>query len=136
MWISLGRIRFNLQYQKLVLKSRLHRLGCLIFPSWHFIDNDSVCTTGNVLKLGEIYCYLEGDSIDIVRLDDIHLERGFLYCSLFFFLENKTITVRHTMLKGKNTTWKLMESEKYDEIVSMRLWQEVCCSNDILEFCF
>jgi hypothetical protein len=55
------------------------------FSSWYFIDNDCICTAGNVLNINRIYIYREGDNVDIVRLTNVHIERRYLYCSLFFF---------------------------------------------------
>jgi hypothetical protein len=89
-----------------------------------------------VLKLNNIYSYIEEGSIDIVRLIDVHFERGFLYCSLFFFSKNKIITVRQTMLKNKLVSWMLMDNKEFDEIMSRRLWQEVCNQDELLEFDF
>jgi hypothetical protein len=93
--------------------------------SWYYIDNGSICTTGKVLKLNKIYSYVDEGTIDIVRLNDVHIERGYLYCSLFFFSKNNIITVRQTMLKNKYILWRLMDNEEFDEIMSRRLWQEI-----------
>ena len=136
MWTLYYKINFFLHCQKRKLKARILRLGCYFYPSWFYIDNGSICTTGNVLKLNKIYSYIEEGTIDIVRLNDVHFERGFLYCSLFFFSKNKIITVRQTMLKGKHVSWKLMDNEEFDEIMSRRLWQEVCDQDELLEFDF
>ncbi len=122
--------------QKMKLKSLLLRLGSYFYPSWHYIDNDCICTTGKVLKLRKIYSFIEGGTIDIVRLNDVHLERGFLYCSLFFFSRNKIITLRQTMLKSKRVSWRLLDDEEYDEIMSRKLWQEVCDQDELLEINF
>lgn len=70
--------------------------------------------------------YKENGYVDIVRLIDVHIERGFLYCSLFFFSKNKIITVLQTMIKSKRVSWRLLDDEEYDEIMSIKLWQEVC----------
>lgn len=110
------------------------RLGCYLFSSWHYIDNKSILTTGKVLKLNRIYTYKEGDNVEIVRLTNVHLERRYLYCSLFFFSKNKIITVRQTMLKGAPVLWSLSGNNEFDEIMSRKLWQDVENFEDLLEF--
>src|SRR5665647_1279503 len=101
---------------------------------WYFIESDSICTTGKVLKINSLYTYKENGYVDIVRLTDVHIERGFLYCSLFFTSKNKIITVRQSLLKDVYIHWRLMDNEEYDELMSRRLWQEVNRKNDLLEF--
>jgi len=89
-----------------------------------------------VLKLNRIYTYREGVNVEIVRLTDVHLERRYLYCSLFFFSINKIITVRQTMLKDAPILWYLSDNRKFDEIMSIRLWNEVNKGEELLEFDF
>ena len=80
---------------------------------------------------------LEEDGVlEIVRLTDVHFERGYLFCSLFFFSKNQIATVRHTLLKGTKVAWRLMENIDYDELMSRRLWHEVSKTEDLLEFDF
>jgi len=131
-----NKTRYIILSQKMKLKSLLLRLGCYFYASWHYIDNDCICTTGKVLKLNKIYSFIEGGTIDIVRLNDVHLERGYLYCSLFFFSRNKIKTLRHTMLKSKRVSWRLLDDEEYDEIMSRKLWQEVCDQDELLDIDF
>ncbi len=114
----------------------LLRLGCHFFSSWYFIDNNCICTPGKVLKLDRIYTYKEGDNVDIVRLTDVHTERRYLYCSLFFFSMNKVINVRQTMLKDAPVIWSLSDNGEFDEIVSIRLWNAVNKEKELLEFDF
>ena len=117
-------------------KSLLLRLGCYFISSWYFIDSDCICTPGKVLKLDRIYTYKEGDNVEIVRLTDVHTERRYLYCSLFFFNMNKIITVRQTMLKDAAVIWSLSDNGEFDEIMSFRLWNEVNMEEELLEFDF
>ena len=112
------------------------RFGCYFFSSWYYLNNDSVLTTGKVLKLNRIYTYKEGENVDIVRLTNVHLERRFLYCSLFFFSRNKIITVRQTMLKDTPVLWCLFDDRDFDEVMSMRLWNDVNKGEELLEFDF
>ncbi|MBN2833633.1 MAG: hypothetical protein JXR48_01575 [Candidatus Delongbacteria bacterium] len=118
------------------IKGYLLRLGCHFFSSWYFIDSDFICTTGKVLKLDGIYTYKERDNLEIVRLTNIHTERRYLYCSLFFFSMNKIITVRQTILKGAPILWTLSDNREFDEVMSMRLWNEVSKDENLLEFEF
>lgn len=120
------KVRLYTLYLKEIIKGVLLRLGCHFLSSWYYIESDCICTTGKVLKLNSIYTYKENGYVDIVRLIDVHIERGFLYCSLFFFSKNKIITVLQTMIKSKRVSWRLLDDEEYDEIMSIKLWQEVC----------
>lgn len=117
-------------------KSLLLRLGCYFISSWYFIDSDCICTPGKVLKLDRIYTYKEGDNVEIVRLTNVHTERRYLYCSLFFFNMNKIITVRQTMLKDAPVIWSISENGEFDEIMSIRLWNAVNKEEELLEFIF
>ena len=112
------------------------RLGCYLFSSWYYIDNDGIISPGKVLKLDRIYTYREGENVEIVRLTNVHIERRYLYCSLFFFSRNKIITVRQTMLKGAPVLWTLSDNREFDEIMSIKLWNEVNKGEELLEFDF
>jgi hypothetical protein len=118
------------------MKGMLLRLGCTFNSKWHYLNHNSICTTGQVLKINSIYAYNEDSDIDIVRLTDVHIERGYLYFSLFFFSQNKIITVRHTLQKVTDVLWRLMDHEEFDEIMSRRLWNEVSKNEELLEFDF
>ncbi len=126
-------IYHSLKYR---VKSWLLRVGCWFHSSWFYIDNDSILTTGKVVKLDGIYTFKEDGDVDIVRLVDVHLERGYLYCSLFFFSRNKIITVRQTMLKGVPVLWTLSDNREFDEVMSIRLWNEANKGQELLEFDF
>ena len=112
------------------------RLGCNFISSWYYIETDSICTTGKVLKVNSLVTYQENGFIDIVRVTDVLIERGYLYCSLFFTSKNKIITVRHTLQKGTHVLWRLMDKEEYDELMSRKLWYEVTKHEELLEFDF
>jgi hypothetical protein len=132
----INKLNLFIQCQKEKLKEKFLRLGCHFISSWYYFDNGSICTIGKVLKLDKIYCYVDEDTIEIVRLYDVHIERGYLYCSLFFFSKNKIITVRQTLLKGKYVAWWLKENREFDEIMSRKLWQDVSKHEELLEFDF
>jgi hypothetical protein len=89
-----------------------------------------------VVKLDGIYTFKEDDEIDIIRLTNVHIERGYLYCSLFFFSRNKIITVRQTMLKGAPVLWSLSDNKEFDELMSFRLWNDADKGQELLEFDF
>ena len=133
-------IQYRLRFLYFSLRNQLIswflRLGCYLFSSWYYIDNDSITTTGKVLKLNRIYIFSEGNNVEIVRLTDVHIERRYLYCSLFFFSSNKIITVRQTMLKDAPILWNLSDNREFDEIMSIRLWNEVNKGEELLEFDF
>ena len=130
------KIRFFFHCLGKKLKSWFLRLGCHFFSSWYFIESDNICTLGKVLKLNSLYTYDEGSNLEIVRLTNVHVERGYLYCSLFFTSKNKLITVRHIMQKGTYVLWRLMDIEEYDELMSLRSWYEVTKDEELLEFDF
>lgn len=114
------KVRLYIFNLKEWIRGGLLRLGCHFFSSWYFIDNDCICTTGNVLKINRIYTYREGDNVDIVRLTNVHIERRYLYCSLFSFSMNKIITVRHTMLKGATILLTIYDTREFDELMSIK----------------
>ena len=120
-----------MQISKII--SVIDHFGALFLPDWFYINHDCICTSGRVLKLNKIYTYEEDGDIDIIRLTDVHLERGYLYCSLLFFSKNQIITVRHTLLKGAKIIWRLLDNREYDELMSRKLWQEVNGFEELLE---
>ena len=130
------KVRLHILYLKEKINGCLLRLGCHFFSTWYFIDNNCICTPGKVLKLDRIYTYKEGENVDIVRLTNVHIERRYLYCSLFFFSMNKTVTVRQTMLKDAPVIWSLSDNGEFDEIMSFRLWNAVNKKEELLEFDF
>ena len=130
------KIRFFFHCLGKQIKSWLLRLGCCFFSSWYFIDSDSICTSGKVLKINSLFTYQENGFVDIVRLTNVHIERGYLYCSLFFTSKNKLITVRHTLQKGTYVLWRIMDNEEFDEIMFRRLRHAVNKQTDLFEFDF
>jgi hypothetical protein len=107
------------------VKGLLLRIRCTFNSRWYHIHYNSIYTTGQVLKINNIYTYKEGGVADIVRLTDVNIERGYLYCSLFFLSQNKIITVGQTLQNDACVIWKLMENEEFDEAMSVRRWHEV-----------
>ena len=79
------------------------------------------------------FTYQENDFVDIVRVTNVHIERGYLYCRLFFFSQNKIITVCHTLQKDVYIFWRLINKEEYDELISRRLWYEVTKDEELLD---
>ena len=130
------RILLLYHSSKYRVKSWLLRVGCFFHPSWFYIDNDSILTTGKVVKLDGIYTFKEDEDVDLVRLANVYIEKGYLYCSLFFSSRNKIITVRQTMLKGTPVLWSLSDNKEFDELMSFRLWNEVNKGAELLEFDF
>jgi hypothetical protein len=129
-------IRFFLHCLRKQLKSWFIRLGCHFYSSWYLIESDNICTTGKVLKLNSLYAYQENGFVDIVRLTDVLIERGYMFCSLFFTSKNKIITVRHIIKKDTFILWRIRDIEEFDEIMSRRLWDEVTKDEELLEFDF
>jgi hypothetical protein len=125
MYTLYRRLQFFLKYQGKSLKGLLLRIGCHFFSIWYGIKCNSICTTGQVLKIGNIYTYQEGGYVDIVRLLDVYKDKGHLYCTLYFFTRNKITTVSQILNHDDYTIWRIMENEEYDEIMSRRLWSEV-----------
>lgn len=114
----------------------LLRLGCIFFPTWHYINHHCINTTANVLKLNKIYTYKENCHLDLVRLIDINFDKGFLYCSLYFFSKNKIITVSQIMQKDAYAIWHILEGDEYDEIMDRRLINSIEKNQELLDFRF
>ncbi len=115
--------RFLLHCQGKSLKGWLLRFGCYFFSTWHWIKHSSICTTGQVLITKKIYTFVEGGFVDIVRLLDVRIDKGYMYCTLYFFTRNKIATVSQILNPDKHVIWSIMENEVYDEIMSRRLWR-------------
>ncbi|MCJ7446835.1 MAG: hypothetical protein MUO72_04015 [Bacteroidales bacterium] len=67
---------------------------------------------------------------------EVYKDKGFVYCTLYFFCENKIITVSQILQPDAYIIWRIMDDREYDEIMSTRLWWEVDKKNDLLEFNF
>jgi len=130
------KVWFFFHCLKKQIQSWFLRLGCHFISSWYYIESDSICATGKVLKLNSLFTYQENGFVDIVRVTNVHIERGYVYCSLFFTSKNELITVRHIMQKGTHVLWRLTDKEEYDELMSRKLWYEVTKDEDLLEFDF
>lgn len=118
------------------LHGLLLRLGCLFIHTWHFVDHDSICITGNILKLNNLYTSKESSDVDIVRLVDVYQDTGYLYCTLYFFKRNQIITISQVLQPGSFIIWQIMDDRDYDEIMSRNLWREVNELEELLEFDF
>jgi len=135
-WTLYIKCRFFLHCQVKSLKGLLLRLGCLLFSTWHYIKHNSICTNGYVLKVNNIYTFKEGNHIDIVRLLDVFKDKNYLYCTLYFFNENRVATVSHIIYPDDYLIWQILENREFDEIMSRRLWREVDKRDDNVEFAF
>ena len=93
-----------------------------------------VLTTVQVLKIIPEYTYMEDGDVNIVRLLDLYSDKRYLYCTLYFFNRNQIITVSQILQPGAFVIWQLKDDKEYDEIMSMKLWQEVDKQNDLLKF--
>ena len=71
--------------------------------------------------------------VDIVRLLEVYINKGYVYCTLYFFTKNKILTVSEILNPDDYTIWRIMDNEEYDERMSTLLWQEVN-KDDLLEF--
>ena len=76
MWTMYIKWNFRLHCIGKSFNGWLLKLGCHFFSTWHCIKCNSICTTGQVLKINNIYTYKEDNDIDIVRLTDVHIEHG------------------------------------------------------------
>lgn len=90
------------------------------------IQNPMVCTTGNILTIGEKYMYKEGAYIAEVILKAVRNTEEFLYFDLYFCLQDKTIQVfmKHGNFgfSGMNRLWDHSRLELYkDEMIE---WEE------------
>jgi hypothetical protein len=65
-----------------------------------------------------------------VRLNILILKEKIKDCSLFFFSMNKIITVRQTMLKDAPVLWSISDNREFDEVMSIKLWNEFSKEED------
>lgn len=100
------------------------KLGCYFFSSWHYLKHGSICKVGQVLKTDNIYTFEADRNADIVRLPDVYKDKGYLYCTLYFFARNKIATLSQILNSDDHVIWRIMENKEFDEIMSSRLWQE------------
>jgi hypothetical protein len=54
----------------------------------------------------------------------------------YFFNENITITVSQILQPDDYVIWRIVDDIEYDEIMSMRLWQQADKEIELLEFDF
>jgi len=134
MYTLYHRLQFLLKCQGKSLKGLLLRIGCHFFSTLHCLKHSSICTTGQVVKVNNIYTFAEEGDIDIVRMLDVYQANGYLYCTLYFFTRNKIATVSQILNPDDFGIWSIMDNEEYDERMSMRLWQEVDKDDDLLDF--
>ena len=130
------RLQFLLKCQGKSLKGLLLRIGSHFFSTWHYLKHSSICTTGQVVKVNNIYTFVEKGDIDIVRMLDVYQASGYLYCTFYFFTRNKIATVSQNINPDNYTLWRIMDNKEYDELMSMRLWYEVTKDEELLEFDF
>jgi hypothetical protein len=130
------RIQLFIKCQWENLKARLNHLGSLVFPLWHYVNHNCICTSGKVLKINKIYTYEESGCVDIVRLLDVYKNKGYIYCTLYFFNVNKIVTVSQILQPNAYFIWRIMDNREFDEIMSMKMWQEVYNESEFLEFDF
>jgi hypothetical protein len=83
-----------------------------------------------------VYTYKESGYVDIVRLLDVYKDKGYLYCTLYFFSRNKIATVSQILNPDDYAIWRILDNEEYDERMSMRLWREVDKDDDLLDFAY
>ena len=136
MWTIYIKFNFRLHCIGKSFNGWLLKLGCHFFSTWHCIKCNSICTTGQVLKINNIYTYKEDNDIDIVRLLDVYQAKGYMYCTLYFFTRNKISTVSQMFNTNKYTIWRIMDNEEYDERMSTLLWQGVNKDDDLLDFAY
>jgi hypothetical protein len=130
------RIEFFIKCQLDRLKAVMNRLGSIFIPHWHYMHHNCINTSGQVVKINNIYTYKEGGYVDIVRLLDVHKEKGYLYCTLYLMSQNKIITVSQILKKDTYIVWRLMDNREFDERMFRRLWHNIERENGLLEFNF
>ena len=118
------KIRFFFHCLRKQIKSWLLRLVCYFFSSWYYFEINCIGTTGNVLKLNSLFTYQENGFVNIERGTNVHIERGYLYCSLFIISKNEIITVRHTMQKVTHVLWRLKDKERirWTNVQEIMVW--------------
>jgi hypothetical protein len=77
---------------------------------------------------------VEGGYVDIERLLEVYINKGYVFCTLYFLTKNKILTVSQILNPDDYKIWRIMDNEEYDERMSMRLWQEMDMDDDLLDF--
>jgi hypothetical protein len=124
MWALYINCRVYLHCKWQSLKGLLLRFCCQFFSKWYYLKHNSICTTGNILKVNNIYTYKEGRYVDIVRLLAVVVDKHYLYCKLYFFKENRVTTVSQRLYPDDYIIWQIMDDREFDEIMSRQLWRE------------
>jgi hypothetical protein len=65
---------------------------------------------------------------------DVYKDKGYSYCTLYFFTKDNIATVSQILNPDDYAIWRNMDNEEYDEIMSIRFWQEVNIQDDLLDF--
>lgn len=112
------KIRFFLHCLRKHIKGWFLKLACHFFSTWYYLKHSSICTTGQVVKVNNIYTYDEKGYVDIVRLLDVYKDNGYLYCTLYFFTRNKIATVSQIINPDNYAIWRIMDNKEYDERMS------------------
>jgi len=133
LWI---RIRFFLHCPSKQLKFWFLRLACIFHPSWHYLNHSSICTTGNILRIGKIYTYKESGYVDIVRLLGVFKDGQYIYCTLYFFKEKQITTVDQRINPDDYIIWQIMDEKEYSEIMRNSLWPKPIKEEQLLELEF
>lgn len=133
-WSLCVKWQFLLHCQKKTVKGWFLKLGCHYFSTWHYLKYNSICTTGKVVKVNNIYTFEEEGVIDIVRMLDVYQAKGYLYCTLYFFTRNTIATVSQILKPDDYGIWRIMVNEEYDERMSMRLWHDIDKDDNLLDF--
>jgi hypothetical protein len=120
-------------YIKMKIRAMIIRIGCLFDKQWHYLNYHCICTTAKVLKSNNIYTYQDHDTVDKVKFLDYSIEKGYLFCTLFFFDQMKTITVCQILQPNASVFWRLLDEEEYDEIIFKQIDDELTKNYDLLE---
>jgi len=84
-----NKCRFFLHCPRRLFQGWFLNLGCHSFSTWHYLKHNGICTTGQVVKVNNLYFFVEEGDIDIVRMLDVYPASGYLYCTLYFFTTTK-----------------------------------------------
>jgi hypothetical protein len=130
---------YELQYIIWLLRRRLTKafvcLWSLFSPKLYCISHSCVATSNNVIKVGNVYTYQEGNHIFKVLLKKVSKRNNFLFCDFLILDLNETTTVCQ-LLTDSYFIWKLYDESEYEKAISRKKLNRKPIKVELLDFEF
>jgi hypothetical protein len=102
---------FNIQYRHFTELWIRKMLGNKTFK----VDSPHICTTDNVISVGEEYQYKEGGFLERVIIEDISFRRLFMILEVYFIDQDRWVICEHKMAQyGHMGMWRIWDKGRYD----------------------